>query len=81
MISPLKRSVKIAGHATSVTLEPEFWECLREMAAARGLSVNQLVAEIDCTRGANLSSAIRVFVLGELKRQAAGQVPPSRPPA
>jgi predicted DNA-binding ribbon-helix-helix protein len=70
---PIKRSVKIAGHATSVTLEPEFWDCLREMAGARGLSVNQMVAEIDCSRASNLSSAIRVFVLHELKRQAAGQ--------
>ena len=70
---PVKRSVKIAGHATSVTLEPEFWDCLREMASARGLSINQMVAEIDCTRGGNLSSAIRVFVLNELRRQAAGK--------
>lgn len=69
---PLKRSVKIAGHATSVTLEAEFWDCLRDMADARGLSVNQMVAEIDCSRGGNLSSAIRVFILNELKRQAAG---------
>jgi predicted DNA-binding ribbon-helix-helix protein len=76
-----KRSVKIAGHATSVTLEPEFWECLREMAATRGQSVNQLVAEIDGTRDGNLSSAIRVFVLAELKRRAAGQVPPPRRPS
>ena len=69
---PVKRSVKVAGHATSVTLEAEFWECLREMAVARGVSVNQMVAEIDCSRGGNLSSAIRVFVLNELKKQAAG---------
>jgi predicted DNA-binding ribbon-helix-helix protein len=69
---PVKRSVKIAGHATSVTLEPEFWETLREMAEKRGQSINQMVAEIDCTRGGNLSSAIRVFVLTELKRHAAG---------
>lgn len=69
---PAKRSVMIAGHATSVTLEPEFWDCLRELAAERGLSVNQMVAEIDCSRAANLSSAIRVFVLNELKRKAAG---------
>lgn len=69
---PVKRSVKIAGHATSVTLEAEFWDCLKELAEARGLSVNQVVAEIDCVRDGNLSSAIRVFVLNELKRQAAG---------
>lgn len=69
---PVKRSVKIAGHATSVTLEPEFWDCLRDMAAERNQSINQMVAEIDCSREANLSSAIRVFVLNELKRKAAG---------
>ncbi|ARJ67357.1 aryl-sulfate sulfotransferase [Magnetospirillum sp. ME-1] len=69
---PAKRSVKIAGHATSVTLEPEFWECLRELSEERNLSINQMVAEIDCSREANLSSAIRVFVLNELKRKAAG---------
>ncbi|BAE50162.1 ribbon-helix-helix domain-containing protein [Paramagnetospirillum magneticum] len=69
---PVKRSVKIAGHATSVTLEAEFWDCLRELAESRGTSINQMVAGIDSTREANLSSAIRVFVLNELKRQAAG---------
>jgi len=42
-----KRSILIAGHATSVTLEPEFWDALKSAAEARGVSVNQLVAEID----------------------------------
>ena len=69
---PVKRSVLIAGHATSVTLEVEFWDCLKELALARGQSINQMVAEIDMGRDSNLSSAIRVFVLNELKRQAAG---------
>ena len=59
-----KRSVLIAGHATSVSLEPEFWDELRRIAAARGLSLNTLIAEIDARRGArNLSSALRVHVL------------------
>ncbi|HTH16038.1 MAG TPA: ribbon-helix-helix domain-containing protein [Magnetospirillum sp.] len=58
-----KRSILIAGHATSVTLEPEFWDALKSAAEARGVSVNQLVAEIDQGREGNLSSAIRVFVL------------------
>ena len=62
-----KRSVLIAGHATSVTLETAFWDELKVMAEARGTSVNQLVAEIDSGRDGNLSSAIRVFVLTELK--------------
>ena len=58
-----KRSVLIAGHRTSVSLEPEFWEALKAIAAQRGSSLNQLIAEIDAERGGNLSSAIRVFVL------------------
>lgn len=66
-----KRSVMIAGHATSVTLETAFWDELKGIAETRGTSLNQLVAEIDSGRDGNLSSAIRVFVLGELKRKAA----------
>ena len=64
-----KRSVMIAGHRTSVSLEMPFWEALREIAAARGQSVQVLIGEIDEARGAqNLSSAIRVFVLAEVRR-------------
>ena len=65
----VKRSLAIAGHRTSVSLEEAFWRRLRRIAAARGLSVNALAAAIDASRGeANLSSAIRVYVLerGEL---------------
>jgi predicted DNA-binding ribbon-helix-helix protein len=59
-----KRSVMIAGHRTSVSLEAPFWEALREIAAARGQSVQALIGAIDEGRGGqNLSSAIRVFVL------------------
>lgn len=64
-----KRSILIAGHATSVTLEAPFWEELRRIACERNLSVNQLVAEIDSSREGNLSSAIRVFVLADVKRR------------
>ncbi len=60
----VKRSVVIAGHSTSVSLEEPFWEALRGIAAARGRSVQALIGEIDAGRGGqNLSSAIRVFVL------------------
>ncbi len=60
----VKRSVAIAGHRTSVSLEAPFWEALRDLARQRGISVQALVGEIDAGRGAqNLSSAIRVFVL------------------
>ncbi len=63
-----KRSVTIAGHPSSVTLEDAFWDALKEIAAGRGLSVNQLVSEIDSHRldaegAVSLSSAIRVHVL------------------
>lgn len=59
-----KRSISIAGHRTSISLEAPFWEALGRLAGARGLSVQALVAEIDRGRGgSNLSSAIRVHVL------------------
>ncbi len=63
-----KRSVLVAGHRTSVSLEPEFWEALKEIAVRRELSLNQMVAEIDAGRSGNLSSAIRVFVLKSIQR-------------
>ena len=65
----VKRSVRIAGHPTSVSLEPEFWDALRKIAAARALSINNLVAEIDAGRNTNLSSALRVYVLKSLRAQ------------
>ena len=59
-----KRSLTIAGHRTSVSLENAFWDGLRDLAGRRGTSLAALVAEVDRSRGgANLSSAIRVFVL------------------
>ena len=64
----VKRSVVIAGHRTSVSLEAPFWEALKEIAETRGASVQRLIGEIDAGRGAqNLSSAIRVFVLAEVR--------------
>jgi predicted DNA-binding ribbon-helix-helix protein len=60
----VKHSLAIAGHRTSVSLEQAFWDGLKSIAAERGLSLATLAAEIDAERGAaNLSSAIRVFVL------------------
>ena len=61
-----KRSVLVAGHKTSVSLEDAFWEVLKELADRRGLSLNQLVAEVDEGRSGNLSSALRVYVLREI---------------
>ncbi|MBO6836020.1 MAG: ribbon-helix-helix domain-containing protein [Alphaproteobacteria bacterium] len=58
-----KRSVVISGHRTSISLENVFWEALRTIAVEKGISVNQLVTDIDRQRTGNLSSAIRTFVL------------------
>jgi predicted DNA-binding ribbon-helix-helix protein len=67
-----KRSVLIAGHKTSVSLEGAFWEELRVAAAERGLPLSHLIEEIDTTRGGNLSSAIRLFVLDRLRGNKTG---------
>jgi len=65
---PVKRSVEIAGHKTSISLEPLFWEMLREAAAREGLPVNALVARIDAERIAaetppGLAGAIRLWLV------------------
>ncbi len=64
---PVKRSVMIAGHSTSITLEPVFWEALKEAAEAEGVPVSALVARIDAARveardPPNLGSAIRTWL-------------------
>ena len=59
----IRHSVVIDGHKTSVSVEAPFWDALKQIAEARGLSLNQLIAEIDRNRQGNLSSAIRVHVL------------------
>jgi predicted DNA-binding ribbon-helix-helix protein len=65
-----KRSIVIAGHKTSVSLEDEFWNSLKEIAGERGMTLAELVAAIDANRQhANLSSAIRLFVLGVYRGQ------------
>jgi predicted DNA-binding ribbon-helix-helix protein len=68
MAGPIKRSVMIAGHATSVSLEPVFWEALKRAAEADQLPISALVARIDGTRieaaePVNLASAIRVWLM------------------
>ncbi len=67
MSAPIKRSVTIKGHRTSLSLEPQFWDELKRAAEFRGISLAGLIAEVDAARGAepqsNLSSALRVFVL------------------
>jgi predicted DNA-binding ribbon-helix-helix protein len=67
-----KRSITIHGHQTSISLEDEFWHELAALAAARKLSLNALVTEIDKQRSGprtNLSSALRVHVLKQIKRK------------
>lgn len=62
-----KRSVTIAGHRTSISLEDEFWSELVRIAAERKTSLNSLISDIDDGRATNLSSAIRLHVLADLK--------------
>ena len=65
-----KRSITVAGHRTSITLEEAFWQELQLSARRRGLTVAQLVTQIDSSRDlkTNLSSALRLHVLAELKK-------------
>lgn len=62
---PVKRSLTLRGHRTSVSLEEEFWQAFRDIAAQEGKPLNALAAEIDEARGVEtgLASAIRLFVL------------------
>jgi predicted DNA-binding ribbon-helix-helix protein len=71
-----KRSVSIAGHRTSVSMEQAFWDALKEIAAAEGRSVAAIIAGIDASatpregKKANLSSALRVYVLEKIQQRA-----------
>jgi predicted DNA-binding ribbon-helix-helix protein len=66
----LKRSLVVAGQKTSVSLEDEFWKSVKEIARERNMTLQVLVGEIDADRQhANLSSAIRLFVLGVYRDQ------------
>jgi len=69
-----KRSITIAGHATSVSLEEPFWEALRDIAAAQGQTIVDVVTQVDVARttapdgpSGNLSSALRVHVLAHYR--------------
>lgn len=68
---PVKHSVTLKGHRTSISLEDEFWQALRAIATRNSQPINALVAEIDVDRGARmgLASAIRVYVLRDLQAQ------------
>ena len=76
MAGPIrKRSVLIAGHPTSITLEGAFWEDLGKLARRRGLSLNALIGTVDTERSGNLSSALRLFVLDCYRRGELGPGP------
>jgi predicted DNA-binding ribbon-helix-helix protein len=73
MKSPIrKRSIIIAGQKPSISLEDEFWDDLRRIAGGRDATLSDLVAIIDADRHGNLSSAIRLFVLGFYRDQISG---------
>ena len=74
-MGPVKRSIMIAGHATSISLEPVFWKALREAADRERLPLNALVARIDAERIAgaeppNLASAIRVWLFERAQKSS-----------
>ena len=78
---PIKRSLTIAGHKTSVSLEPEFWDALRAVAAAEGVTVAALVALVDAERApaenhgeGGLSGRLRVRVLRHFQKRSGGQI-------
>lgn len=66
---PKKYSVRLSGHATSLTLEPPFWEELDRIAKDQGRSRQNLIEDIDRKRESNLSSTLRVFVLHTLRQK------------
>ena len=82
MKSPVvKRSIVIAGHKTSVSLEDAFWMALKEIAAERDMTLSDLVASIDSERQhGNLSSAIRLFVLDYYRGPQNGARPETKAP-
>ena len=65
-----KRSVTIAGHRTSISLEEIFWVSLKDIAGEKGVSLATLIEEIDEKRNSGLSSALRVYVLGHVKKSS-----------
>ncbi|WP_412563242.1 ribbon-helix-helix domain-containing protein [Thalassobius sp. MITS945101] len=71
MTRPAKRSLTLRGHRTSVSLEDEFWQAFRDIAAERGQPINDLVAEIDEARDlqCGLATEIRLFVLRHFRNR------------
>jgi predicted DNA-binding ribbon-helix-helix protein len=80
MAKVMKRSIVIAGHKTSVSLEDEFWLALKEIAVRDRVRVSALIVRIDGQRNGNLSSAIRTFILDHYRTRTTGDGVPARPP-
>ncbi len=74
--APIKRSVTLAGHRTSISLEAEFWDALQDIAKNQNLSVSGLISDIDAARttssktASGLSSAVRLYVLAWYRDKA-----------
>ena len=66
-----KRSVRLAGHQTSVSIEDAFWDHLVRIAKEKNISINGLITELDANRTGNLSSAIRIHVLDQITKPKA----------
>lgn len=69
---PIKRSLTLRGHRTSVSLEEDFWRAFREIAAEKSLAINELAAQIDADRDmeTGLATAIRLYILNHYKCRA-----------
>lgn len=69
MSRPVKRSLTLKGHRTSVSLEDEFWRAFRDISEEKGIAINALAAEIDASRDleSGLASAIRIYVLNHYR--------------
>jgi predicted DNA-binding ribbon-helix-helix protein len=77
----LKRSVVIAGHKTSVSLEDAFWKALKEIAVRRNMTLSELIGSIDAGRAhANLSSAVRLFIIDFYRIQLGQETTAGNPP-
>lgn len=70
MASTRKISVALLGHRTSISLEPEFWNCFRELCRRDGRGTSEVLVEIDSVRTGNLSSAVRLWVLHRLRSES-----------
>ncbi len=76
MSRPIKRSLTLRGHRTSVSLEDDFWRAFRDIAEEKDIPINALAAKIDAERDldAGLATAIRLYVLAHFRARASGRL-------